>query len=140
MKVYAFIFFLVVTRLCQAQADGEASIRGLLDEQTRSWNRGDIDGFMKTYWKSDSLMFVGKSGITYGWENTRDNYKKSYPNADAMGILSFNIIAVQRLSPEYFNVVGKWHLKRTIGDLSGHFTLILKLIRGQWMIVSDHSS
>ena len=37
-------------------------------------------------------------------------------------------------------MVGKWHLKRTIGDLSGHFTLILKLIKGQWMIVSDHSS
>ena len=72
MKVYAFIFFLLLARLCHAQADGEASIRGLLDEQTRSWNRGDIDGFMKTYWKSDSLMFVGKSGITYGWENTRD--------------------------------------------------------------------
>lgn len=140
MKVYAFLFFLLLTRLCQAQADGEASIRELLSEQTRSWNRGDIDGFMKTYWKSDSLMFVGKSGITYGWENTRDNYKKSYPNADAMGTLSFNIITVKRLSPEYFNVVGKWHLKRTIGDLSGHFTLILKLINGHWVIVSDHSS
>ena len=140
MKVYAFIFFLLLTRLCQAQADGETAIRELLSEQTKAWNRGDIDGFMKTYWKSDSLMFIGKSGVTYGWNNTLNNYKKNYPDTTAMGKLSFDIISVKPLSAKYYQVVGKWHLKRTIGDLSGHYTLILEKIDGKWVIVSDHSS
>jgi ketosteroid isomerase-like protein len=37
-------------------------------------------------------------------------------------------------------VIGKWHLKREAGDLSGHFTLLWKKIKGQWLIVADHSS
>ena len=53
----------------------EAEIRTLLQKQTEAWNRGDVEGFMEGYWKSDSLMFIGKSGITYGWQKTLDNYK-----------------------------------------------------------------
>ena len=85
-------------------------------------------------------MFIGKSGVTYGWKNTLENYKKNYPDTSAMGKLSFNIITVKKLSGEYYHVVGKWHLKRTIGDLSGHYTLLFKKIKGEWVIVSDHSS
>jgi hypothetical protein len=95
---------------------------------------------MKTYWKSDSLMFIGKNGVTYGWNNTLNNYKKNYPDTVAMGKLSFNILSVKRLSTEYFHVVGKWYLQRSIGDLSGHYTLLIKKIKGRWMIIADHSS
>jgi uncharacterized protein (TIGR02246 family) len=118
----------------------EREIRALLAKQTAAWNEGNLNRFMETYWKSDSLMFVGKSGITYGWNNTLQNYKKGYPDTIAMGRLSFDILVVKRLSREYFQVIGKWHLQRSIGNLSGHYTLILRKIDGQWLIVSDHSS
>lgn len=118
----------------------ETEIRALLAKQTATWNEGNLNRFMETYWKSDSLMFVGKSGITYGWNNTLQNYKKGYPDTIAMGKLSFDILVVKRLSKDYFQVIGKWHLQRSIGNLSGHYTLILKKIGGQWVIVSDHSS
>ena len=85
-------------------------------------------------------MFIGKSGVTYGWTNTLNNYKKNYPDTVAMGKLSFNILSVKRLSIEYFHVVGKWHLQRSIGDLSGHYTLLIKKIKGRWVIIADHSS
>jgi hypothetical protein len=84
----------------------------------KAWNRGDIENFMKGYWENDSLMFIGKNGITYGWTNTLNNYKKGYPDTAAMGKLSFNINTVKRLSKEYYYVVGKWHLQRSIGDLT----------------------
>lgn len=116
------------------------AIRQLLSDQTRAWNQGDIDNFMKTYWQNDSLMFIGKNGITYGWINTRNNYKKNYPDTAAMGKLSFDILLVKQLSFQYFQVIGKWHLQRSMGDLSGHYTLLLKKIKGQWLIISDHSS
>jgi hypothetical protein len=123
-----------------AQSKDEIAIRRLLDEQAVAWNRGNIEDFMKGYWKNDSLMFIGKSGITYGWKNTLNNYKKNYPDTAAMGKLSFNIIAVKQLSFQYFHVAGKWHLQRSIGDLSGYFTLVFKKIEESWVIIADHSS
>jgi hypothetical protein len=57
-----------------------------------------------------------------------------------MGELTFTLLEMKSLSKNYFSVVGKWHLKRTIGDLSGHYTLLLKKIKGVWVIVKDHSS
>jgi len=123
-----------------AQSKDETEIRGLLNRQTNDWNRGDIRGFMNGYWENDSLMFVGKSGVTYGWQNTLDNYKKGYPDTAAMGKLSFNIIKVKRLSKQFYFVVGKWHLARSIGDVSGHYNLLFEKINGRWVIIADHSS
>jgi ketosteroid isomerase-like protein len=140
MKKYLFLAGVLFASYCFAQPNDEKNIRQLLHEQTQSWNRGDIETFMNTYWKSDSLMFIGKTGVTFGWTNTLNNYKKGYPDTIAMGKLSFDILSVMRLSADYFYVVGKWHLRRSIGDLSGHYTLILKKINGDWVIISDHSS
>ena len=140
MKAFILCCFLFLSTSLVAQDRDASEIRGLLEAQTTYWNKGDIEGFMQTYWKSDSLMFIGKSGVTWGWQKTMDNYKKGYPDKAAMGTLSFDILQVQRLSPTYFSVVGKWMLKRTIGDVSGHYTLLLRKIDGKWLIVSDHSS
>ena len=118
----------------------EKAIRQLLSRQTAAWNNGDIEGFMNGYWENDSLMFIGQSGVTYGWKNTLNNYKKNYKDTVAMGQLNFNLLKIKMLSNEYYHVTGKWHLKRTIGDLSGHFTLVFRKIKGKWVIISDHSS
>jgi len=85
-------------------------------------------------------MFIGKSGVTYGWQNTLNNYKRGYPDTSAMGKLNFTLISIQQISKKYYQVVGKWHLTRTIGNLQGHFTLLMRKIKGRWYIVSDHSS
>lgn len=123
-----------------AQSADEKIIRHLLHEQTVAWNKGDIDSFMKGYWNNDSLMFIGKKGITYGYQNTLNNYKKSYNGPDQMGTLAFDLIKVERLSPEYYFVVGKWHLTRNAGDVGGHYNLLFRKINGQWVIIVDHSS
>lgn len=138
-------FLLFVTTLffihaSPAQSKDETAIRKLLNTQDAAWNRGDLEVFMDGYWKNDSLMFIGKSGITYGWQQTLDNYKKGYPDTAAMGKLHFEYIEIKRLSANYFFVVGKWHLSRSIGDLNGAFTLLMRKIKGQWVIVKDHSS
>lgn len=123
-----------------AQSKDEKAILAMLEKQNQAWNRGDVAGFMKGYWENDSLMFVGKSGITYGYKNTLENYKKGYPDATAMGQLTTTQIKVIRVSSRYYFIVGKWHLKRTIGDLSGHYNLLLQKINGEWVIIADHSS
>lgn len=123
-----------------AQSKDEQVIRNTLEEQRKAWNSGNLEIFMSAYLQSDSLMFIGKSGITYGWKNTLNNYKKGYPDTSAMGKLSFSILEVKRLSANYYFVVGKWHLARSIGDVQGHFTLLFKKEKNKWVIVADHSS
>ena len=140
MKKILFCVLLFFTLKVFAQSRDETAIRNIMNEQTKAWNSGDIEGFMKGYWENDSLMFIGKSGITYGWTNTLNNYRKGYPDTAAMGKLSFNIISVKKLSKEYYYVIGKWYLQRSIGDLSGHYTLLFKKENGHWVIIADHSS
>jgi len=123
-----------------SQTKDEIEVRNVLAKQSAAWNRGDIDAFMVGYWENDSLMFIGKSGVTYGYKNTLANYKKNYPDTTVMGKLTFTLIQVKQLSPEYFHVTGKYYLTRTIGDASGHFTLMFRKINGKWVVISDHSS
>jgi ketosteroid isomerase-like protein len=129
---------LVITS--NAQSADEKIIHSLIEEQRLLWNKGDIPGFMETYWQNDSLMFIGKTGVTYGWQNTLENYKKGYPDTAAMGKLTFDILQVKKLSDEYFFVVGKWHLTRSIGNVQGHFSLLFRKVNRTWVIVADHSS
>jgi len=145
MKPLLFIllcFLLGTASRSQAQnaQHNDAAIRKVLDLQSAAWNRGDIEGYMAGYWHSDSLTFIGKKGITYGWRPTLDNYRKSYPGKEAMGRLRFDILQLKLLSDRYSQVTGRWRLQRKAGDLEGYFTLLFEKINGQWVIVSDHSS
>jgi ketosteroid isomerase-like protein len=135
-----FIAIFFFSGVSFSQSNNETEIRKVLEWQQNSWNGGDIDKFMQTYWKNDSVMFIGKSGITYGWEKTLNNYKKHYPDTTAMGKLTFTILGVKPLSREYYFITGKFHLDRTIGNLEGYFTLLFKKIKGKWMIIVDHTS
>lgn len=123
-----------------AQSAGEKAIRNLLRTQNEAWNRGNLEEFMHGYWESDSLMFIGKSGVTYGYQNTLKNYKRGYSDTAQMGKLSFDILQVKKLSADYYWVLGKWFLKRSVGDAGGQYTLLFRKIKGQWVIIADHSS
>lgn len=140
MKPGLLSIFLFIAAFCTAQSSDEAAIRKLLQTQTEAWNRGDLEGFMQTYWQSDSLTFIGKHGVTRGWQQTLDNYKKGYPDKAAMGTLSFDMIQIKKLSADYYYVTGGWKLQRAADAPSGYYTLLLQKIKGVWKIVSDHSS
>ncbi|WP_151088625.1 YybH family protein [Hymenobacter baengnokdamensis] len=119
------------------------AIAQVLTAQTAAWNRGDIPGFMAGYWHSDSLVFIGKKGLTYGWQPTLTNYRRSYPDARQMGQLDFSQLRITPLGPEVAQVIGHWHLARpgvAAGDAQGQFLLIFRKLNGQWVIVADHTS
>ncbi len=117
-----------------------AAVNKLLSTQAADWNRGDIPAYMQGYWQSDSLVFIGKSGLKRGWKNTLANYTKSYPNAEAMGKLDFKELNIEIINHKTAYVIGRWHLSRSIGDVGGSFTLLVKKINGKWLVVADHSS
>ncbi len=117
----------------------EKDILNVLQTQQQAWNNGDLETFMKGYWKSDSLMFIGSGGVTYGWQNTLDNYKKTYPSKGKMGTLEFSDIQVKMLGEEYASVFGKWKLIRENDAPNGIYTLVFQKFRDGWKIISDHS-
>ena len=142
MKPLLFLLlFCLATTISLAQGGSdEQEIRHLMALQTEAWNKGNIDDVMKGYWESDSLLFIGKSGVTHGYRNTLNNYKKNYSDTAKMGKLFFDILEVRKLSAGYCWVLGKWFLKRSVGDVGGHYTLLFRKIKGRWVIVADHSS
>ena len=117
-----------------------AAILEVMHLQEYAWNQGDLPGFMHGYWHDDSLRFIGKSGITYGWQPTLDNYVKGYPDKAAMGKLTFTILRVESLGRGRAHVTGRWHLQRAQDAPQGYFTLLWRKIDGRWVIVADHSS
>jgi uncharacterized protein (TIGR02246 family) len=137
---YLLIVLFVFPFTASAQTKDELAIREVMDKQVKAWNSGDIDAFMTTYWKNDSLLFVGSKGPIYGWQTTLESYKKSYPDTVAMGKLDFNILQIKLLSDHYSFILGKWHLTRSAGDTGGYFTLLFRKIKKQWVIVADHTS
>jgi len=140
MRYFASFILIFFSISLYAQNKDKEEILKILDNQTYFWNQGDIDRFMEGYLHSDSLMFIGKNGITYGYQNTLNNYKKNYSDTAKMGKLKFDILEVKRISGDAYFVVGKWYLKRLIGDVGGHYTLLFRKFKGKWCIVSDHSS
>jgi len=121
-------------------AQDRQAILNVMHKQELDWNRGDIDSFMQTYWKSDSLLFIGKAAPLYGWQATLERYKKAYPDKAAMGQLKFTILQVKVFDAENAFVMGGWKLKRAKDAPGGYYTLWFKKIKGEWKIVCDHTS
>ena len=138
-----FVFFAVVLfTACNCQMENEediVEIKTTLHKSADDWSSGDIEAFMDAYWKSEKLQFIGKNGITYGWQATLDNYLKKYPNKDHTGKLTFKILSVDFLAKELYALTGEYHLERNIGNANGIFTLIFKKMDNKWVIISDHS-
>ena len=140
--VLTTLLLLVSGLSLSAQSNKDAAaIRKIMDDQDAAWNRGDLEAFMSIgYWRSDKLKFVSGDKITYGWQQTLDNYRKTYGSADKMGKLTFSDLEIELLSRDSAFVTGSWHLKREKDDPKGKFTLLFRKMKEGWRIVVDHSS
>jgi ketosteroid isomerase-like protein len=137
----AFILFAFSLNLfSQHKLLPKQEVEEIMKKQEKAWNNFDIDGFMLYYWNSDSLMFIGSKGITYGWKQTLENYKKNYSSKELMGELTFTNISYETLSTTALHVVGKWQIKRKDSQIGGYYSLLWKKINDKWVIVRDHTS
>ena len=134
-----FVLFFVVS-VSSLHGQIVAAVESVLTRQSMAWNRGDIDGYMQEYWKSDSLLFTSGGNIERGWEKTREKYKAKYNSPEKMGILKFSNLEVTPLSKTSAWVFGHWELKRAKDAPGGVFTLILRKLPDGWKIVHDHTS
>ncbi len=139
---WAFVLSALAIASALAASAPEQDIRLVLDQQVSAWNRGDIDGFAKSYLDSPDLLFVGRD-LTHGYAPMLDHYKKAYPTKEKMGRLRFNDLTIHLLDERYANVVGRFHLDRAAaagGNADGVFTLLLLKTAQGWKIIQDHTS
>jgi len=139
LLLIALLTILASGLLAQSEKD-KVAIRKVMEDQAVAWNRGDIEGFMQGYWKSDQLLFVSTTGVTRGWQPTLDRYKKGYDTRAKMGTLTFSDLEITLLSKNAASVVGSWSLARAGDNPHGKFTLIFRKFKEGWRIVQDHTS
>lgn len=140
-KLVLFSAVILCLNSCSTPAalDDKNEILSVMKSQEKAWSNHDLEGFMQGYWKSDSLKFFGRNGVTKGWQQTLDNYKKGYPTKDHSGTLNFKIHDITKIDNSSYFVMGEYFLKRPIGDANGVFMIIFKKINGEWKIVADTS-
>ncbi len=137
--VIVALLILMASAVSAQESKAQLAIRKVMDDQAAAWNRGDIEGFMQGYWKSEKLTFVS-SRVTRGWQQTLDNYKRSYDTREKMGTLTFSDLEITILSKDVALVLGSWSLKRANDAPGGKFTLIFRKFKEGWRVVHDHTS
>ena len=148
MRAVTFAFaFLAVAMLGSTSIHAEEpkknaapEIQNVLRAQQDAWNRGDIEGFMNGYWRSEETLFVSGDDVTRGWQKVLDRYKTKYSDRAKMGTLTFSDFEIKPLSDDSAIVLGSWKLKRAKDEPHGRFTLIFRHFPDGWKIVHDHTS
>jgi ketosteroid isomerase-like protein len=128
------------TEIQERSSKDEAEIHAVMSAQTAAWNRGDIDGFMNGYARSDATEFISGDNLTRGWQTVRDRYKKKYDGRAKMGTLTFSELKITRLSSDAALVIGRWRLVRKSDKPHGRFTLLFRRTPDGWRIAHDHTS
>lgn len=141
-KHFVRLAVLMAVALCSAcnARPAHPEIAVVLNDQVAAWNRGDLDGFMAGYWKSDDLTFETTSGVTKGWQAVLERYQKRYATREQMGTLRFRDLVISRTGPDSAEVSGRWEVRAADGRSSGHFYLTMRQIDGAWVIVKDRTT
>ena len=126
---------------CEETDAAKKAIQKVLDDQDAAWNKGDLEGFMAGYWKSDELTFFSGKDVTKGWNATMERYKKRYQSeGKEMGKLTFSELRIDVLGPESAVVRGRFKVVMSKETMQGLFTLIFKKTADGWKIFHDHTS
>jgi beta-aspartyl-peptidase (threonine type) len=142
-----FLLLPITSMVVEAQTSAKqkngktiAAIRAVLDAQRDAWNRGDIEGYMDGYERSEETVFVSGDNLTRGWQTVLERYKKNYNTREKMGTLTFSDLDVTLLGKDAAVVLGRWHLQRANDEPHGRFTLVFRRTKQGWKIIHDHTS
>lgn len=67
MKHFVLLWMLCITTsflsFSQIKPVDKNAILNAMNNQKNDWNEGNLKKYMAYYWNSDSLQFIGKSGV-----------------------------------------------------------------------------
>src|SRR5258708_4356546 len=139
MKIFIAFITMLPSIILLAQSKDEMGVRANFQQGLEAWNAGDLDRYMDTYNKSDSILFINKSLIAYGWKDANETFRKAFPSRESMGRLTYDIKVVKRLSKDFWLVVGSFHVDRGKDSFGGNFSDLIQKVKGKWKVVVDHS-
>ena len=142
MRRLSLICLLLPATFCSVafSQEQEEAIEKILLDQVAAWNAGDIDGYMKGYWNSDSTLFLSGGNLTRGYSGVLSRYKKTYDTRNKMGKLEFGELHVRIITQSLGVATGVWRLHRAKDMPWGRFTLLVEKMPEGWRIVHDHTS
>ncbi|WP_100610571.1 YybH family protein [Confluentibacter lentus] len=142
MKKFLLLFFILsfYNGIAQTEEKDKKDILTVLKDQRIAWSNDDLEGYMEGFWKNDSLKLYGPNGITRGWDNLFEKYRRNYPDKDHTGILSYKVNDISKISDGNYYVLGEYHIKRNAGNIDGFFMLLFRKIENDWKIVVDTSN
>ena len=115
----------------------------VLNGQERAWNHGDLDAYLAGYKNGTDLLFISDGKVTRGFEELITDYRRNYPNKEAMGVLTFSELEPHVMSEDFGVVVGKYHVdrsKKAGGAANGMFSLVFEKTADGWKIVVAHTT
>jgi len=113
----------------------------ILAQQAR-WNTGDLDGYVSFYKNAqDTEAVLGAPFL--GLDAIRKAYHVNFPSRDAMGAIEDSEVTVRPMGENFALATGKYHLmrnKKSGGDATGTFTLILEKTAAGWQIIFSENT
>jgi hypothetical protein len=141
LLIFSLLFFSSpVTRKVADRKGIPDRIRAWFDAECTSWNRGDLEGYLTGYWDSEKTRWVSGAAVVRGKKAIAAAYRSRFPSAPQMGNIEVTDLEIEVLTSTDVLVFG--HLVHTVGKMvrNGVFTVQLRKIGEDWLIVSDHSS
>ena len=118
----------------------ESAIRSVFEESCAAWNRGDLDGYLASYWDSEKTLWISGGSLTRGKAAIAAGYKRRFSTGGPMGRLSVAELEIDVLTSDDAIALGRWILDLEGTISQGFFTVQLRKIEGTWLFVCDHAS
>ncbi len=122
-------------------SDPVTIVATMLESSARSWNAGDLEGFVDDYADDSMTTFMASGHVQHGFDWIRSNYARQFGPEAVRDSLRFEEFAARALGPNHILATARYILYR--GDSttsSGPFTLVLEQRVGEWRIIHDHTN
>ena len=120
----------------------KAKAHKLLTEQMESWNRGDLEGALKSYCPAEDVIWVNRSGISYGHQSFARSMRSHFGGSPGqMGKLSLELIDARLFGDGSNLMVVRWAItKGTTRVMGGISSQLWADCDGKMRVVFEHSS
>jgi uncharacterized protein (TIGR02246 family) len=125
--------------ITESKKTGDA-IRRVFEDGCAAWNRGDLDGYLASYWDSNKTRWVSGGSLIRGKNAIATAYKARFSTSRPMGKLTVDELEIEVLTRMDVIAFGRWMLLIDNQASKGFFTVQLRNIEDTWLFVADHSS
>lgn len=111
-------------------------------EQVALWNRGDMEGILRTYCPTGEISWVNHGGLSHGYERFANSMREEFGRTPAtMGTLTIDVLESRDLGAGGSLIVVRWSIARDGARLMGGVsTQLWAECQGQTRIIFEHAS